>query len=388
MRNLRQSLLKEPLILRVFRERKGAYLVGGYLRDALRGVRSGDIDFVVRDDVKEFVARIFPETDKTVISFKDSLLVRVVAGEVFADFSELKGELKKDLSRRDFTMNAIAWSPEEGLIDPLGGSDDIARGRIRAVSEDNFVADPLRLLRAYRFVAELGWELQQSTRKMIRKLKGLLREAAAERITQELFKLLNSERYLRALKLAWKDSLLEEIIIFKNTKIRDNIKALSRLDRFLRGLPRECHKAFGETFSQGLSYLGLLRAEQLFHGSDPGKNGLSPSGPVRRRLQVATKLLDLYGKGRLDDSRLFDLFEEAGDGVRDFAFLTTSKKIVKKAGHFLGMRPVMRAEKVIEVAGLEAGPQIGRVLSEMKKQQFLGEIRDETDAAVWLGKRV
>ena len=92
------------------------------------------------------------------------------------DFTELKDSIRDNLNGRDFTMNAIAWSPETGLIDPFNGIKDIARHRIKAISIDNFRKGPLRLLRAYRFVSELGWKAEPETRKMVRHLRKEIRK--------------------------------------------------------------------------------------------------------------------------------------------------------------------------------------------------------------------
>jgi len=183
MNDLRDAVLKDPLVARVFGSGREVFLVGGYLRDLLRGVRSKDIDFVVRGEPRSLVSGIFDEGEGSVVTFREPLLVRVVVGDSTVDFSELRGELEDDLSLRDFTVNAIAWSPEKGLIDPLNGVGDIGKGRLRGISEKNFMDDPLRLLRAYRFAAELGWTIDQRTRGIIRKLKQSIKVSATERIT-------------------------------------------------------------------------------------------------------------------------------------------------------------------------------------------------------------
>lgn len=385
MGELKEAILADPLVSRVFATGEGTFLVGGYVRDLVRGVRSGDIDFVVRGDPGSVVSRIFPEGEGSVIAFRETLLVRVVIGDTVIDFSELKGRIEDDLLRRDFTMNAIAWSEEKGIIDPLSGMGDIRKGIIRAVREKNFIDDPLRLLRAYRFAGELGWVIDRKTRKMIRNLKSAIRESAAERITLEFFKLLNSDDHLRALKQAFIDGLLSEVLASNSEQLRENLKAISRLKRFLKRIPEESRVHLEKAFSQGLSFAGLLRAEQLLCGSDYEGNKLSLSRAILKRLEGSSSLLKRYRENRnIDDARSFSLFAEAGDAVIDFALLTGSLRIVKKAETFLGIRPVLSAEKVMEISGLAPGPELGRALHEMKKMQFLRKIRDEKGAAKWL----
>lgn len=385
MDDLRDKILSEPTILRVFNAGMEAFLVGGYLRDILRGVRSRDIDFVIKGDPKNVISRIFPGSNKTIIEFKKVHLVRVVMGDVTIDFSELKGRVEDDLNHRDFTMNAIAWSPEKGIIDPLDGTFDIEKCTVRAISERNFMDDPLRLLRAYRFAGELGWLIDRGTRKAIRKLKNSIKQCATERITLEIFKLLNSDVYLSALKIALRDGLLHEILSIDNNQLRDNIKALSRFNSFLKRIPEEYMSAFNRTFSQDLSYIGLLRAEQLLYMSNLEENNLRLSRAILKRLVVTAKLLGEYKRNRdMDSVRIFDIFEEVGDAIMDFALLTGRERLLKKAERFAHISPALQTEEVMEIAGLGSGPELGRILNELRKLQFLGKIKSKNDVKDWL----
>jgi len=160
MKDLCEMILREPLIARVLGMGMQAYLVGGYLRDILRGERSKDIDFVVGGNPESILKKIALDTGGSVVKFSKAPLVRLVAGDYTLDFTELKGTIEEDLSQRDFTVNAIAWSEEEGMIDPFNGFRDIREKRIRAIAEDNFLDDPLRLVRAYRFSGEFEWEIE------------------------------------------------------------------------------------------------------------------------------------------------------------------------------------------------------------------------------------
>jgi tRNA nucleotidyltransferase (CCA-adding enzyme) len=387
MRDLKETILGDPLISRVFRTAEETFLVGGYLRDLLRGVRSKDIDFVVKCDPGDMVSRIFPEREGSIIAFRETLLVRVVLGDTVIDFSELKGDIESDLCRRDFTANAIGWSMQQGLVDPLGGIGDIRLGILRGISEKNFLEDPLRLLRAYRFAGELGWKIDRKTREMIGKFKDYIKQSAAERTTLEVFKLLNSDNYLRALKQAFKDGLLNEIISLDAKQLQANLKVLSRLNSFLKKIPEGLRVHRDGTFSQGLSFLGLLRAEQLFYRADLEGSKLSLSRAIRKRLEGTSALLNTYEENRdIDDSRIFDLFTAAGDAVTDFALLARSRRILKKAELFIRIPSVLPAEKVMEISGLGPGPELGRVLHGMRKLQFLGKIRHERDARKWLAQ--
>ena len=390
MMDIRKRLHREPLISRVLGTGINLYLVGGYVRDILRGAVSKDIDFVVKGNPERVLNKIAFEIGGSVVKFSKVPLVRIVAGDYTLDFTELKGTIEEDLSQRDFTVNAIAWSARVGVIDPFDGAQDIKEKRIRAISEENLVNDPLRLVRAYRFSGEFGWEIEDRTRKTIRKLKDLIRRPATERITLEMFRLLNSINpvsCLKAIKMAKRDGILEEIIILDNKQLDRNIKVLSRFNAFLNKIPQEDKVFLNEPFSQGLSYGGLLRAELLLYGSFLERNRLSISGAILKRLRITSGLIrELEQEKRIDNKRAFDLFSKAGESVRDFAFLTMRQSMLRKARRFMIATPVLTAERIMEITRIGPGPQLGNVLKELKELCFLGEIKNEKDAVVWLSR--
>lgn len=113
--------------------------------------------------------------------------------------------LSEDLKRRDFTINAMAYNEERGLVDEFDGVGDLKRGIIRCVGEarERFQEDALRMLRAVRFAAQLGFVLDEQTKQAICELRENLRKVSAERIQTELVKLLVSPHPERLLE-AWR----------------------------------------------------------------------------------------------------------------------------------------------------------------------------------------
>ena len=106
------------------------------------------------------------------------------------DSIEFASTLEEDLSRRDFTMNAMAWSPTRGLADPYGGADDLDRGELKCVRNANerFDEDGLRVMRALRFASVYGLTIEEKTARAIHAKKGNLENVSAERIQTELSK--------------------------------------------------------------------------------------------------------------------------------------------------------------------------------------------------------
>ena len=121
--------------------------------------------------------------------------------------------LEEDLKRRDFTINAMAYHPEHGLVDLFGGMEDINRKIIRCVGDpvERFTEDALRMLRAVRFSAQLGFTVEENTKAALARMSGNLEHVSAERIQTELVKLLVSDHpdYLRT---AWETGLTREFL--------------------------------------------------------------------------------------------------------------------------------------------------------------------------------
>ncbi|MBD2003506.1 MULTISPECIES: CCA tRNA nucleotidyltransferase [Cyanophyceae] len=191
-----------------------AYMVGGAVRDALLERRREylDLDFVLLTDAVK-TARKIASCYKAGFVLLDASrqIARVVFDQATADFAQAEGaNLETDLRRRDYTMNAIAYNPHTGeLIDPLNGYADLQQGIIRMVSPKNLQDDPLRLLRAYRQAAQLGFIIEPETLTVIRQLAPLLGQVSAERVQAELAYLLNTPDGTPWIIAAIEDGLLQ-----------------------------------------------------------------------------------------------------------------------------------------------------------------------------------
>lgn len=193
---------------------QAAYLVGGNVRDALMGRQAEylDLDFVLPCQAVE-TARAIAVYYRAgfVLLDPERQIARVVFEKATVDFAQQVGAtLESDLYNRDFTVNAIAYSPHtHELIDPVQGYIDLQRQLIRMIAPENLKEDPLRLLRAYRQSAQLGFELEPETQETICHLADLLQEIAAERIQAELNYLLSTPRGTSFLTTAYQDGLLQ-----------------------------------------------------------------------------------------------------------------------------------------------------------------------------------
>lgn len=183
-----------------------AYAVGGAVRDSIMGVPANDWD-ITTSALPQEVKAVFSHLPVIETGIKHGTVSVILGGEQFEvttfrtesgysdcrhpDFVSFSNNIEDDLSRRDFTMNAIAYS-ERGFVDAFGGMADIEAGIIRCVGdpETRFGEDALRILRAARFASVLGFEIEEKTKAAMISCRGLLRNVSAERIFVELKKLL------------------------------------------------------------------------------------------------------------------------------------------------------------------------------------------------------
>ncbi len=191
-----------------------AYAVGGCVRDSLLGRNPSDWD-ITTSARPEQVKALFSHTidtgirHGTVTVMLEHVGYEVTTYRIDGEYEDSRHPkeviftplLTEDLKRRDFTINAMAWNPRAGIIDEFGGMKDLDEGIIRCVGspEERFSEDALRMMRAVRFSAQLGYEIEPATKAAIRKLAPNLTHVSAERIQVELVKLVESMHpdYLR-----------------------------------------------------------------------------------------------------------------------------------------------------------------------------------------------
>ena len=190
-----------------------AWIVGGWVRDALRGHAAHDVD-VCTDATWQQSEEAFRAAGIAVheTGTQHGTITAVVLGEPVEvttyrvdgaytdrrhpDSVTFVRDVREDLARRDFTVNAMAWHPDRGLLDPFGGREDLERGVIRAVGDParRFGEDALRLLRAVRFACRLGFVIEPATQAALDAAAPTLVDVAQERIGAELRGIIASGR--------------------------------------------------------------------------------------------------------------------------------------------------------------------------------------------------
>jgi len=198
------------------KNRKGAYLVGGAVRDLLLGGKPGDYDIAVTENAETFARNLAHAMQASFVPLgkPGQTVYRIPAKDQSFDICPLNGvSLEADLKRRDFTVNALAYSLEHRrIIDCTGGLEDLEKKRIRMVSEKAFTDDPLRLVRTFRMAAALDFEIESATLAAVRKHAHLIRASAGERIHSEMMKLLATSRSRLYINLMVENGLLFAIV--------------------------------------------------------------------------------------------------------------------------------------------------------------------------------
>jgi tRNA nucleotidyltransferase/poly(A) polymerase len=180
-------------------ERRGSegWLVGGSVRDRILARYSPDSDVAVADDAAAVAKEVAAALQAPWFSLSERHpTYRVLGADGYVDVAAVRGDILCDLGQRDFTVNAMAVSiasaayadarDDDGLLDPFGGAAHLAEGRLVAVSEGIFAADPLRLMRAPRFCHTLGLRVDSALAEVIREQAPELSKAAAERVVSEM----------------------------------------------------------------------------------------------------------------------------------------------------------------------------------------------------------
>jgi len=371
-----------------------SYLVGGSVRDVLIGQELKDLDFAIASDAVKLAKDFSKEIGGSFVLLDDVFSIgRIVKNHITIDFSELRGDsIEADLRERDFTINAMASDLSlERIIDPFKGLTDIKNKIIRMVNEENLKADPLRILRAYRFHATLGFDIDEETRKALVRNAHLIKVTAKERIKDEIWKIFSVPDSFKTIELMVEDEIFKAI--FKTSELiplKPDIKALKIAEEFLKNSKKEsknlsCFKfvcLFDFHSSELIKQIKPSKKEQRF------VEDLTQAGAKIKKIET---LLDkvrfirdfenilypalIYGmsKDPLGTARkwFYDEIEEFYKKV----YLKNKKKL-----------PLLTGETLISL-GFEPSPVIGEILDRIETLVLAGKISTKKQAIEEIKKR-
>jgi tRNA nucleotidyltransferase/poly(A) polymerase len=318
-----------------------AWIVGGAVRDELLGRPLVDLDVATREP--EAAARAYARRSRGApfpLSERHGAWRVALDGGRTVDFTPLRGGIEGDLATRDFTINAIAVPVGGGEpVDPTGGRDDLELGVLRAVREEIFQDDPVRLLRAVRLEDELGFRLAPMTEELVRRDAALVTQPAGERILGELERL-SARGFERLDELG----LLEPL--------GGSLERLDAIDRIDSPAYR-----FFVVFGDRLG--GLPVSNELARFARVLRRAEAPADASRRaihRFRRATEPWALEALAFLGATDFQDAVEEARQ--RDPA------------------EPLVRGDEL----GLPPGPEIGRLLDLIAEERAAGTIKTKEEA--------
>jgi tRNA nucleotidyltransferase (CCA-adding enzyme) len=382
-----------------------AYLVGGAVRDALLGRRCEylDLDFVL-PDLAVKTARAIAKHYQAGFVLLDAKrqIARVVFKHATVDFAQQEGTiLETDLKRRDFTVNAIAYNAHNGeIIDPLQGCADLQQGVLRMVSAKNLQDDPLRLLRAYRQAAQLGFIIEPDTQSVIRQLAPQLSQVAAERVRVELGYLLSSSAGTPWLITAWEDGLLATW--FKSAT-QEQLAQVAAVDRAAVVLAQSWH-TLGWELSQLVreplktTWLSIAKLTCLVNKqpelAEAELTELTYSRTEIRAVSTALKLLPQLKvlSAQMSLREQYFLFRTAGSVFPTIAVLAVANGISVEAIAPLINRyltpddpvahptPLVTGKELMQALNLRSSPLVGELLMQIQLAYIEGKISTPAEA--------
>lgn len=372
-----------------------AYIVGGAVRNILMNTPVNDWD-ITTSALPEETLELFRDfrtietgikhgtvtviIDKTSLEITTFRIEKGYSDNRHPDKVDFTDKIEEDLSRRDFTVNAIAYSPKRGFADPFSGNEDIGRKTIRCVGnpDKRFGEDALRILRALRFSSVLGFEIDSETTESIHKNKHLLKNISVERIFSEFSKLLCGIRASDIL-LEYKDVVFEIL------------PELEKMNNCIQNHERHIYDVWGHTVKavENIPHDPALRFAMLLH--DSGKphckitdeNGIDhfySHGKISKKIAYETlSRLKTSNKFRDEVCNLVEYHDFLPDKISKktykryiakLGFETVENLFLIREADILAQNPEFHAESLSE-------NEIGRkILDEIKSEEICFKISD------------
>lgn len=382
-----------------------SYLVGGTVRDLLLGRQLKDFDFAIKADTIDLAREFAKETGRSFVLLDEIFLIgRTVKDDVTIDFAELRGDsIEADLAERDFTINAIAVPLSlDRIIDPFEGEKHIYRKLIRMINEKNLKADPLRILRAYRFHATLNFEIDDETRYALKTNANLLKVTARERIKDELWKILSVDKSLDTVKLMVDDEIFN--FIFKTDKLlplKLDLRAFEIVEKVLKepgilfsgSLGRLVYKDYVKVCLK-LASLFNFQASEIIKQIKPSKKEQRLVEDLIKASAEFKKIETLLDKVRFirnyENIIYFALIYGLSQDPLEFARVWFYRNIADfyRKNYLRNKKkiPIIKGDDVISL-GIKPSPLVGEILERIEMLTLAGKISKKEEAIDEIKKR-
>jgi tRNA nucleotidyltransferase/poly(A) polymerase len=420
-------LARDPLLGKVWRQLgrpAGCRVIGGYIRDRLLGRPSNDLDLTIEGTAGE--AGVNAKRLAKALGVRAHLfgtapnrIWRIEAPTLKVELWPLGGlTAEEDILRRDFSCNALSWElPDGPIVDLVGGTEDVERGRLRAITHANLESDPIRLLRAPRFLAQLPtFDLDGQTRSWILELSPSLASAPRERVGQELLKMLRGPAASRGIAECLALDLLGPASPAADRVDDDWITThLSASDslavRHHAGgtpAPQKAHRDRGAGVSPAGTRISIggdaARLGLLFRGwGVPSRRALAPYAWQRSDREAArTAALHLDAALSMVDAPAADRRELAwhtGSAFPTLIALTWAiepehscwqrwwRQWSRNPAAFEHPQPLLSGTEVTALTGIDPGPTLGKIVHALLRAQVRSEVRTRGGAKRWLAAR-
>ncbi len=383
------------------KQQVGCYLVGGFVRDALLRIKSTDLDVIVDGDAMALARAFAREHNGKVTVYPDFLTATVSwdqAGSL--DFTTARqeiykkpgalprvkqGDLRADLFRRDFTVNAMALqltsSSRGTLIDHYGGMDDLRCGRIRILHDQSFKDDPTRMIRAVRYEQRLGFQMHRSTLQCLNKSvrQGALRTISLDRYITEIKKVGSEfkapEMIGRMRRLALFHRLVGTAAISK-ARIHRIQQRYQRLNESARSEAGECWVIY---LIELLRNVSTARRQELMKCSILSK-GQKQAITQFAKCKLETKVV--LKQKKMKPSQVFVLLKDNSSLLVWHAYLSTASAILKDnlESYWNAWNVKLKIDgHDLNRMGLSQGRQVGAMLEQLKMKKMDGEIKSKSD---------
>ncbi|MBQ8085367.1 MAG: CCA tRNA nucleotidyltransferase [Lachnospiraceae bacterium] len=418
-----------------------AYIVGGCVRDAVLSKEPDDWDITTSAKPME-VKALFNRTIDTGLQHGTVTVMfgkegyEVTTYRVDGKYEDHRrpnsvtftGSLIEDMKRRDFTINAMAYNDDEGIVDNFHGVEDLEAHIIRCVGEpsERFDEDALRILRAIRFSAQLNFEIDESTKAAIENQAKYLRDISAERIQVELTKLLmadHPERLITAYELGVTKIVLPEFDKMMETPQINKHHAYNvgeHTIRVVKGVPGDKVLRWAALLHDVAKPATKTNDGEWDHFYGHNEVGVDMAGDVLRRLKFDTATIDRvkrlvywhdYGMGELPGRKSFrralnkmgmDLFEDftyikradilaqsdyhREDKLKNLEILEEYYKEVVEQGQCVAVKDLAISGKDLIDIGMKPGPELGEMLKILLDKVLDDPELNEKDVLIGLAK--
>jgi poly(A) polymerase len=369
-----------------------AYLVGGCVRDMVMGIEPADYD-IATSALPEQIAKIFPRTEGIGAQFGVVLVIykghpfevaTFRSDEAYIDGRRPTGvvftDAKQDVLRRDFTINGLLYDPvEKRVIDYVNGQADIQAKLVRAIGDPRarFEEDKLRILRAVRFGARLGYTIERETWEAVRAMAPKIHQVSSERIRDELERILTEGQAARGVAMLEDSGLRREIL--------PELQLTDHLERCLKMLKPRIEPDFAMAVLLHETPVGQVQSivERLKFSRAQMHHIVALLENFPRFYQVPTMSISalkrFFRLVRFDDHLELAHIHGAAAGEDLKGYSYALRKREEWTDDDIAPKPLITGEDLI-AGGLMPGPLFKEILTRVEDEQLEGRITDRTQA--------